>query len=456
MRKKMTLSVLVIALAMLLSFGAALDQAKADAILFPWVVKSTAISTIVSVVNTAGLPLPLLNVPQIHLAYFYKDPDNTQTASCQDYNFKVNTSEMDMVTFDAAGNINGGLPMWGDPNNGALSLALTAPGDRRSFLIVDNNTPALTFAATNIDGTLYGEAMVIELTTGAAWGYQAYNSGGPFGNNDITGSPLPILPGQTNPLMPPYTPGQNGFVSFTNGLDLYGDVLGQAWFWAIAPAIPAAAPTIFAGGEMAPVTLMPRGDIDTKFFLTPTDMISAAFQFAPLGNVQTQYANRGQRQGNINASVGVCAVPQVVGGVGLVAPYSGNVGGVLNGLCNYPGIYKNDEGPISSTKLKNIVCTSSDDVSQLLDAATVTAWDASGSQAWTYIMPHMGTLTPAANYQYSPNMMVGKLEWNDGATTIDGFPVSGTFNNFVQQRSNLVNFFALMPFGDNNLIPNPN
>ena len=149
MRKKMTLSVLVIALAMLLSFGAALDQAKADAILFPWVVKSTAISTIVSVVNTAGMPLPLLNVPQIHLAYFYKDPDNTQTASCQDYNFKVNTSEMDIVTFDAAGNINGGLPMWGDPNNGALSLVLTAPGDRRAFLIVDNNTPALTFAATN-------------------------------------------------------------------------------------------------------------------------------------------------------------------------------------------------------------------------------------------------------------------------------------------------------------------
>ena len=39
---------------------------------------------------------------------------------------------------------------------------------------------------------------------------------------------------------------------------------------------------------------------------------------------------------------------------------------------------------------------------------------------------------------------------------IDGFPVAGTFNNFVQVRSNLVNFIAPMPWGDNNLIPNPN
>jgi len=453
MRKKMTLSVLVIALAMLLSFGAALDQAKADSLLFPWVVKSTAISTIVSVVNTAGMPLPLLNVPQLHLSYFYKDPDQTQTASCQDYDFKVPTSEMDIVTFDASGNINGGLPMWGDPNNGAVTMALLAPGDRRSFLIVDNNTPNLSFAGTNVDGTLYGEAMVLELATGAAWGYQAYNSAGPFGNNDLTGAlSVTPLPWGSNPLIDgtlgSYTSGQNGFVSFTNGLDLYGDVIGQFWSFS-APAPPALPVPTFVQGELTPVSLMPRGDVQTRFFLTPTDMISAAIAFGGYGSIQSQWANTGQRNGNINSRVGVCAVPETT----IIGPPPGYP--MLTGNCLLPGLHKNDEAPISSTKLKNIVCTSADDVSALLDAATVTAWDASGSQAWTYIRTTMGNQLPAANYQYSPNMMIGKLEWVDGSTTIDGRAVTGTFNNFVQTRSNLMTFTGPFPYADNNLIPSP-
>ncbi|HYA32044.1 MAG TPA: hypothetical protein VED67_04730, partial [Thermodesulfovibrionales bacterium] len=193
MRTKMALSVVAIALAMLLSFGVAMDQASADAILFPWIVKSTAISTLVSVVNTAGinptLP-PYGGTPQLHVAYFYKDNgsggvDNSQTQKCLDYDVKVPTSEMDIVDFDAAGNINAGKPMWGDTNNGAASLALLASGDRRAFLIVDNNTPLLSLPTqgTNVDGTLYGEAMVIELSSGAAWGYVAYNSAGPFGDS---------------------------------------------------------------------------------------------------------------------------------------------------------------------------------------------------------------------------------------------------------------------------------
>jgi hypothetical protein len=458
MRKKMALSVVAIAMAMLLSFGVALNQANADSILFPWVVKSTAISTIVSVVNTAGMPLPLLNVPQLHLAYFYKDPiPFTQTTTCQDYNFKVPTSEMDVVTFDASGNINGGLPMWGDPNNGVGSMALLAPGDRRAFLIVDNNTPALTFAGTNIDGTLYGEAMVLELSTGAAWGYEAYNSGGPFGNNNLLASPVVVVPGQSNPLVPPYLAGQNGFVSFSNGLDLYGDVLGAFWAFPGIPTSLTAPVPVLAAGEMSPMTLAPRSDIQTRMFMTPVDMISAAIQYSAgaFAGMQSQWANTGQRNGNINARVGVCAIPEVVGGVILGAPYVGTVGGVLTGNCLLPGIHTNDEAPISSTKLKNIVCTSADDISALLDDATVTAWDNSGSQAWTYLRTTMGNQLPVTSYQYSPSMMVGKLEWVDGGTVIDGRGVAGTFNNFVQARSNLVTFIGLFPFGDNNLIPSP-
>jgi hypothetical protein len=471
MRKKMTLSILVIALAMLLSFGSALDQANADSILFPWVVKSGAISTIVSVVNTAGIPLPYSSAltPQLHYSYFYKeDPANTQTGTCQDYNFKVDTSEMDVLTSDASAIINGGLPMWGDANNGVTSLALLAGGDRRAFLIVDNNTPNLTFAASNIDGTLYGEAMVIELATGAAWGYEAYNTAGPLGNDSYPAATSLINPpGQGNPMtLPPAgtcTAGQNGFVSFTNGLDLYGDVIGRFHTVAVNPLVTCAGTTTFVAGEMAPITLMPPSDVSTKMFMTPTDMISAAIAFAPppCNCGTTQWANQGQRNGNINTRVGVCAIPEI-GGVSMAYPIPGvigQVGGTLTGNCLLPGIRTNDEKIISSTKLKNIVCTSADDFSALIDAATLTAWETNGGNAWTYMRTAMGNLTPAASYQYSPNMMIGKLEWVDnglaGTSTIDHATVAGTFNNFIQVRSNLVNFVAPAPFGDNNLAPQP-
>lgn len=445
MRKKMALSVVAIALAMLLSFGVAIDQASADAILFPWIVKSTAISTIVSVVNTAGInPLvpPFGGTPQLHLSYFYKDPDNNQTTSCQDYDFKIPTSEMDIVTFDASGNINGGLPMFGDPNNGAGTLELLAPGDRRAFLIVDNNTPLLSLPTqlNNVDGTLYGEAMVLEFAQGAAWGYVAYNSAGPFG--DTLG---------VNPLIPPYGGGQNGFVSFSNGLDPHGEVIGQFLNWApVPPATLTTAPNVFVAGELAPVVFLPQGQVNTRMFMTPTDMISAAIAYAgfPGAPVQSQFANTGQRNGNIDTRVGVCAIPAY-------APGAPGVPGILTGGCTLPGLHLNDESPLSSTKLKNIVCTSADDVAALLDAATETAWVANGGQAWTYIRTALGNLLPAGNYEYSPNMMIGKLEWDDTATTIDGQAVTGTFNNFVHIRNNFITFAGIFPFGINNLHPQP-
>ena len=266
------------------------------------------------------------------------------------------------------------------------------------------------------------------------------------------------FPFGSNPLIPPYLPGQNGFVSFSNGFDLYGDVLGA--FWAFpAPVPPAVVPgaPVLVQGELSPVTLAPRSEIQTRMFMTPVDMISAALAWAgvPGAPVQSQWANTGMRNGNINARIGVCAVPEVAGGIALAPPYIGTVGGILTGNCLLPGIHTNDEAPISSTRLKNIVCTSADDISALLDDATVTAWDNSGSQAWTYMRTTMGNLLPATSFQYSPSMMVGKLEWVDGGTVIDGRTVAGTFNNFVQVRSNLQTFVGLFPFGANNLIPSP-
>jgi hypothetical protein len=73
----------------------------------------------------------------------------------------------------------------------------------------------------------------------------------------------------------------------------------------------------------------------------------------------------------------------------------------------------------------------------------------------------MGTLIDLnAPYRWTPNMMIGKLEWWDestmGAGSIDGRVVHGTFNNFTQPRSNLYTLFTpIIPFGLNNLVPLP-
>jgi hypothetical protein len=474
MRSKVFISVLV-ALAMLLSFGSMYDRADADAILFPWIVKSEAISTLVSVVNTATinpLAIPFQGTPQLHWSYYYKDDngsvDNSQTQSCADFDFKMDTSQMDVVTVDAAGNINGGAPMWGDTNNPTsvgISGALQAPGDRRAYLIVDNNTPTLSLPTqlTNLDGTLYGEAMIIELATGAAWGYVAYNSGGPFGDPLIT---MPV------PISTTCDAGQNGFVSFANGLDPHGEVIGETWAYTPGP-LPGQTTPVFVVGELAPTVLMPPSDVFTRMFLTPVDDLFAAVYFAvpPFNCNAQQWANIGQRARDtnstlaLNARIGVCSYPNVCGpGWGLAACPAGAACGSISGICiaggcASPGITLNDESPVSSTRLKNIVCTSADDISALLDAGTMVSWNANGGQAWTYMRTTMGNILPNTSYQYTPNMMIGKLEWADeGGTTIDGTTIGDAFNNFLHLRSNKDNFFSglnSVPFGNNNIVPIP-
>jgi len=52
MRTKVLISV-IIATVLLLSFGIGLKDAKADALLFPWIIKSADTTTVISVVNTA-------------------------------------------------------------------------------------------------------------------------------------------------------------------------------------------------------------------------------------------------------------------------------------------------------------------------------------------------------------------------------------------------------------------
>ncbi|MBM4140023.1 MAG: hypothetical protein FJ242_00785 [Nitrospira sp.] len=265
MRSKAILSVLI-GLALLLSFSVAVKDAKADALLFPWIVKSSQVSTLVSVVNTAEKDPGVLPMEVLHYQYWYKKSTaNTQTEACDNISFKRPTSKDDIVTFDAAGNINGGKALFNDPgagtwkggpSYGTQSFKLNVESPRRAFLIVDNNTPALALSDTNVDGTLYGEAMVVELVGGAAWGYIAYNPSG----------------GETED--------QNARVRFGDMLDVLGEVIGI--------------------DETTQTVLLPPDTIITRFFMTP---ISDEYWVAP-----------NQRAGNLNTRIQLCLDPTQTGG----------------------------------------------------------------------------------------------------------------------------------------------
>jgi len=257
MKKKIVL-IATLAIALILPLAISVEKADADAILFPWVTKSATVSTVLSVINTAQGDG---SAEVLHYQYWYKQSTaNGQTEVCDNISFKRSTSKDDIVTFDAAGNMNGGQALFSDPGAGTwkggpsygsarYDLNVTAP--RRAFLIVDNNTDAFVNDATNEDGTMYGEAMMIEIAGGAAWGYIAYNASGGEGSS------------------------QNGAVRFDDGLDVLGEVIGIT--------------------ETTQTVLLPPDTITTRFFMTPVETTS-------------------QRDGDADSGIQLCIDPDNAGG----------------------------------------------------------------------------------------------------------------------------------------------
>ena len=239
-----------------------------DSLLFPWVVRSDDVTTVISVVNTAETWAESVGLPfhdnRLHIEYWHKlTTANGQEEQCREYNFEITSSKDDMVTWDIAGHFNNGLPMFNDTSNeliGAPDMTLAVENPRRAFLIVDIDTDALNDAGTNVDGTMYGEATIIEHRTGAAWGYIGYNAiGGPEDFSDA------------------------GF------RDQQGEVIGN--------------------NETTQTTLLNPNDATTKLFVTPT--------------------SSNQRQGNLNAKVQLCRFPGINGDGD---PYTGDCesGGIWN------------------------------------------------------------------------------------------------------------------------------
>ncbi len=395
MKSKVLISVFV-ALCMLFAFGT-VKNAQADQLIFPWIVKSSAVSTIVSVVNTSGSNLGWnwQGIEQrLHYQYWYKvSTANGQTETCTNQSFKRPTSKDDLVIFDASANISDGKPLFGDTARyGDQSFKLSADGPRRAFLIVDNDTPFFTTYEINDDGTLYGEAMVLEIAGGAAWGYIAYN---PSGGGETTRT-------QTSPV-----------VAY-DSLDLLGEVLGNNR----EDVEPINITSTTDRGEVTPVVLLPATKLGsafvTKFFMTPID--NSGTPSDATGGFGNDNESLDQRVGNANAKIQLVYNPTCDGGCQF-----------------YGGLFDDDEKPIDFNKIKNIVCTSADSLRDLMTEGAYNDYAATEGPAWTMIDIRTGDIDANANLKIdnpTDDMIVGKLEYTTGGATFDTYTMQGTFNNF--------------------------
>jgi hypothetical protein len=402
MRSKVILSVMV-CLALLLSLGVVVKDAKADAIMFPWVTKSNSVSTIISVVNTAGVPVAgvysVMGIPlQLHYQYIYKNTTDYSAekastwlnTSCLERDFSRPTSQNDIVTFDAAGKINGGKPMFSDVATGIdaslysgerFDMGDGIPGPRRAYLLVDNNNAALSNNGN--DDSLYGEAIVMELDGGGAWGYIAYNASGGEGVS------------QSDP------------VAFSDGYDLLGEVINNR--------APFDAPEVVP--EYSPVVLLSPNDVKTRFYVTP---ISANI---PDDAICKPAPEANQRYLDVNTAFQFNTMA-----------YNGS------GYDFVGGIYDNNEQPLSFTTPVNVTCTAAINLDLIIDPGVYVPWKSSGHQGWTYVQPIDGTAKKSqvqSNcYVNSSNeMVIGKLEYTESAGNIQGTTANGAINNFIWLRN---------------------
>jgi hypothetical protein len=157
----------------LLSFSVA----QADTILFPVIaVNQPNVTTIVSVFTEQSTLSP---PSYLHYIYRYKDslvgglPNHTGT--CATTEFTRPTTNHDLVSFDASGTFNGGNALFGDPDSYGGTFNLSGSGPRRAYLLVTNSDAAGTRVDCSMTFCLGGEAIIMDIAFGAAWGYRAIN-----------------------------------------------------------------------------------------------------------------------------------------------------------------------------------------------------------------------------------------------------------------------------------------
>ena len=372
---------------------AGIGVAQADEILFPYVVSSATVSTVLSVVNTeADVP----NQPNtIHFRYLYKEgaaaTDNM--ATCQEVNRRFTSSQNDLVDVSVDGVFGATTRgvLFNDPSTNAnyapttvsLSLLASLTAPVRAYAVVDNNDdhilpaqggpfpgPEFSMAA--------GRATILEFVNGAAWGYTAYNSDAPVDS-----------------------------YLFHEQVERYGEAFGPG----ARGIAPGAIPPARDGEEFS---FKPFADFTTRLFVTPlagprTTDTTGAIAPLPAGSVQTR--------GNLRVRVQLA----------------------LANLANTDVVFDRDENVVSGRAPQEVVCVGAVDVAELMSTgaqAQIAPWGGWGTLQTRGPggLPLGAAMPTPITHIRTEEASIVFLEFAAADGAIDGVPLGGVINNGYMLR----------------------
>ncbi|RLB92742.1 MAG: hypothetical protein DRH50_09130 [Deltaproteobacteria bacterium] len=159
-------------------FGFNARTVNADTLLFPVIaVNPPNVTTIVSVVTRPGIP-----VSATHLKYIYRYKDTyvgstpNHGGACSSQSFVRPTYSGDLVSFDASGSLGAGNALFSDTDSyGSGGFALGGSDPQRAYLLVTHADSTGSPVNVSNGQSLNGEAIVMDIAYGAAWGYRAIN-----------------------------------------------------------------------------------------------------------------------------------------------------------------------------------------------------------------------------------------------------------------------------------------
>lgn len=186
---------LSVAVAIAVGSVAVVGSAQGGQLLFPYSAVSDSVTTIFSVINTQGNKPGKAGEDVLHYRYYYKvmppltgdaeaDEDAWNALHCEETNYYLPTSKFDIQTIDIAGTLSGGVDgvLFNDPSNNNkwagndYAMARFVEKPHRGYLHVEH-AAGFPGADESTEG-LYGEAIVFEFGSGAAWGYQGFHKAG--------------------------------------------------------------------------------------------------------------------------------------------------------------------------------------------------------------------------------------------------------------------------------------
>jgi hypothetical protein len=168
MKKKALVLITVMAVLLVFGLGTAMAQ---DGILFPYWISGGGYATFIQIINKASVDTPESGTTQgkLHYVYVY----NSDTETCQHYNDEGRTTPNDILLYEVTkafyeGTSNEQL-LPGDTTSKSITLS-SSP--KWGYLVVNQNPDNFD---TGLEGTLFGQEYVVDLSSGTIWAINAIN-----------------------------------------------------------------------------------------------------------------------------------------------------------------------------------------------------------------------------------------------------------------------------------------